>query len=114
MQVLLDHPNVGAVFTHVKLIDQNGMEWGAEAHGLQRAFNKKNRTRHEWLRHFFLNGNPFCASSALMRRRCFNELGYFNGAFIQLQDMDMWTRLAIAGHDLYVIEEPLTYYRILS
>ena len=106
-------PNTGAVFTHVQVIDEEGTPLDSDSHSLQYKFNARNRTRHEWMRHFFLVGNPFCASSALVRRSCFDTLGSLNGGYIQLQDMDMWIRVAIAGYDLHVIEEPLTYYRIM-
>ncbi|MHB8257428.1 MAG: glycosyltransferase family 2 protein [Acidiferrobacterales bacterium] len=105
-------PSAGAVFTHIKAVDEDGAQWDSGSHQLQHTFNSRNRTRHEWLRHFFLEGNPFCASSALVRRQCFDGLGTLNGSYIQLQDLDMWIRLTVAGYDLHVIEEPLTYYRV--
>lgn len=112
-QIMSAFPNTGAVFTHVQVIDEDSNQWDSDSHRLQDNFNSRNRTRHEWLRHFFLVGNPFCASSTFVRRSCFDELGSLNGGYIQLQDMDMWIRVAIAGYDLHVIEEPLTYYRIM-
>ena len=112
-RMMLALPNVGAVFTHVKVIDEFGAQWGENSHRVQQTFNLQNRTRHGWLRHFFLYGNPFCASSAFVRRTCLEELGSLNGGYIQLQDMDMWIRIAIAGYDLHIIEKPLTYYRIM-
>ena len=112
-QLMSAFPNAGAVFTHVKAIDENDTQRSSDSHRLQQTFNSPNRTRHEWLRFFFLEGNPFCASSALIRRQCFDGSGSLNGSYIQLQDLDMWIRLAIAGYDLHVIEEPLTYYRVM-
>ncbi len=108
---LATSPKTGAVFTHVKVIDESGTSWPKYSNQYQQAFNVKNRSRHEWLRHFFLVGNPFCASSALIRRDCFDRLGTLDGRYVQLQDLDMWIRIAIAGYDLHVIEEPYTYYR---
>jgi glycosyltransferase involved in cell wall biosynthesis len=112
-QLMSAFPNAGAVFTHIKAIDENDTQWNCDSHQLQDTFNIQNRTRHEWLRHLFLEGNPFCASSALIRRQCFDVSGGVNGSYVQLQDLDMWIRLAIAGYDLHVIEEPLTYYRVM-
>ena len=105
--------NVGAVFTHITAIDEHGVPWASGTHQLQQTFNVRNRTRHEWLRWFFHNGNPFCASSAFVRKKFLEEVGLLNGSYIQLQDFDMWVRLAIAGYDLRVIEEPLTSYRVM-
>lgn len=110
---LATSPETGAVFTHVRIIDESGDCWNQDAHPFQQVFATKNRSRHEWLRHFFLVGNPFCASSALIRKKCFDHLGPFDARFIQLQDMEMWIRVAIAGYELQVIERPLTYYRVM-
>jgi glycosyltransferase involved in cell wall biosynthesis len=112
-QLMSTFPNAGAVFTHIKAIDEYDNPWKSDSHQLQHTFNSQNRTRHEWLRYFFLEGNPFCASSALIRRQCFDEVGGLNGSYVQLQDLDMWIRLAIAGYDLHVIEKPLTCYRVM-
>lgn len=113
LQIMTAFPNTGAVFTHIKAIDENGAPWDNDSHRIQHTFNSQNRTRHEWLRYLFLEGNPFCASSALIRRQCFDRSESLNGSYIQLQDLDTWIRLAIAGYDLHVIEEPLTYYRVM-
>lgn len=104
-------PQVGVVFTHVEVVDERGIPWADNSH--QRNFNAPNRSRHQWLRHFFLIGNPFCASSALIRSECFDRVGRFDGSYVQLQDLDMWIRIAIAGYELHVVEEPLTYYRVM-
>lgn len=101
----------GVVFTHVRVIDESGSLWPNNSY--QRTFDVTNRSRHEWLKHFFLMGNPFCASSAFIRKECFDRLGSLNGSYTQLQDLDMWIRVAIAGYDLHVIKEPLTHYRVM-
>lgn len=117
LQVQLEHVlpfhQTGAVFTHVSVIDESGAAWINNSQRHQSAFDVANRSRYEWLRYFFLTGNPFCASSALVRKECFERVGSFNGSYIQLQDLDMWIRVAMAGYDLHVIEEPLTYYRVM-
>lgn len=113
-RVMLSRQNVGVVFTHIKAIDEYGVQWANGSHQLQQKFGARNRTRHEWLRYFFLNGNPFCASSALVRKECLDDVGPFNGSHVQLQDFDMWVRLAIGGYDIHIIEEPLTYYRVMK
>ncbi len=106
--------NIGAVFTHICAIDESGTPWSKNTLSHQKAFDATNRSRHHWLRYFFLHGNPFCASSAFIRKECIDKSGSFNGSYIQLQDLDMWIRIALEGYNLYVIEEPLTYYRIMK
>lgn len=110
---LASSPQAGAIFTHIRTIDETNTPWISNSHRYQQVFDVHNRSRYEWLRHFFLVGNPFCASSALIRKECFDRLGPLDGSYIQLQDLDMWIRIAIAGYDLHVIEEPLTYYRVM-
>lgn len=110
--ILQASPQTGAVFTHVTTINEFGNPWSKGAG--QQPFEFQNRSRHEWLRHFFRVGNPFCASSALVRRQCFDKLGPLDGSLVQLQDLDMWVRIAVAGYELHVIEQPLTLYRVMG
>ncbi|HZR02054.1 MAG TPA: glycosyltransferase [Burkholderiales bacterium] len=109
---LRKHPGCGAVFTHSVLIDEHGGRWRDGSHHLQQVFQVKNRSRPEWLRYFFDNGNAFCASSAMIRAECFRRLGPLDGRYIQLQDFEMWVRIAASGYDLHIVPEPLTYYRV--
>jgi glycosyltransferase involved in cell wall biosynthesis len=111
---LTSSPQTGVVFTHIRTIDEYGVQWTGNSHRHQHVFDVQNRSRFEWLKHFFLVGNPFCASSALIRKECFDSLGLLDGSYIQLQDLDMWVRVAIAGYDLHIVEEPLTYYRVMK
>jgi glycosyltransferase involved in cell wall biosynthesis len=106
------HPECGAVFTHVELVDEDGRPWPAGEHQLEALFRASNRSRTQWLRHFFDRGNALCASSALVRRTCFDRLGPLQGCYTQLQDLEMWIRIAVAGYDLHVIEDKLTRYRV--
>lgn len=106
------HPECAAAFSHVALIDEKSQRWIDGSHRLQTIFNTHNRTRHAWLSHFFHRGNSLCASSAVIRRSCLNELGGLDGRYVQMQDFDLWLRLAIAGYSLHVVEEPLTRYRV--
>jgi glycosyltransferase involved in cell wall biosynthesis len=106
------HPECGAVFTHVELVDEEGRAWPAGEHQLEALFRAPNRSRTQWLRHFFDHGNALCASSALVRRACFERLGPLQGCYTQLQDLEAWLRLAVAGFDLHVLEDKLTRYRV--
>jgi glycosyltransferase involved in cell wall biosynthesis len=110
---LASSPQTGVIYTHIRTIDESNIPWPSDSDRYQQVFNVHNRSRYEWLRHFFLVGNPFCASSALIRKECFERLGSLDGRYIQLQDLDMWIRIAISGYNLHIIEEPLTYYRVM-
>ena len=68
------HPECGAAFSHVSLIDENSRPWAAGSNRLQTVFNTHNRTRYAWLSDFFHHGNMLCASSAVIRRSCLSEM----------------------------------------
>ena len=112
VEYMLANPQCGVVFTRVKLVDENSVPWQENSHSLQKNFSVPNRSRESWLNHFFSKGNPFCASSALIRKECLTQLGPLDGRYIQLQDLDMWTRIAIHGYQLHVIDNELTNYRV--
>lgn len=104
--------NCGVVFTLVNLIDEHGNPWKDGTNRHQSLFEVANKDRLAWLRYFFHSGNAFCASSAMVRSVCFEDLGVLDGRYIQLQDLDMWVRVALAGYDIHVVEERLTNYRL--
>ena len=108
------HPKCGVIFTHINLIDENSSSWEGGTNKLYTLFHTKNTDRHSWLKRFFNVGNFFCASSAIIRRDCLDKVGLFDGRYIQLQDFDMWLRIALSGYDIHVIQKPFTNYRIKS
>lgn len=55
--------------------------------------------------------NKIIASAALVRRKCFQELGGFNEDYFGSGDWEMWFRIAEAYHVGFV-DAPLTYYRV--
>lgn len=113
VEYLDTHPSCGAVFTKVKIIDENNYPWIDGSNKIMTLFDIPNRSRNEWLNYFFYKGNAFCASSAMVRRSIFDQFGLFDGRYIQLQDFEMWLRIALNGYDLWIINEPLTKYRIM-
>lgn len=102
------HPDLGAVFTLAKIIDEDGNEYPDSP--LAQIFTEQNRTRAEWLRYFFETGNHLCHSSALIRRSVQEEIGPYRASFRQLQDFDLWVRV-LTHYPIEVIQEELTHYR---
>lgn len=107
------NPDCGAVFTLVNLIDEDSNPWTDGSNPYQYIFQMNNYDRREWLRQFFYKGNALCASSALIRRECFDQVGPLDGRYAQLQDLDLWIRIVKAGYDIHVIQKKLTNYRAL-
>jgi glycosyltransferase involved in cell wall biosynthesis len=105
------HPEVGAVFTLVQIINENGENFSQVDHFYYKIFDQPNRTRHEWLRFFFVNGNALCHPSLMIRKSCYQECGSYRYGLAQLTDFDMWIRLCLKV-DIYVLQEKLTKFRI--
>jgi glycosyltransferase involved in cell wall biosynthesis len=107
------HPGVGAVFTNATVVDERGQSLGDEAGVYGSIFNQPNRSRHEWLNHFFYRGNALCHPSVLIRRICYEDCGLYRFGFSQLTDFDMWVRLCLK-HEIHVLPDELVRFRIRS
>lgn len=110
VEILERNPNVGAVFTHVEVIDQDGCPYEDDEMINHELFQNKNETRAQWMRLFFEKGNQFCHSSALIRRSVYEQIGEYQQIFRQLHDFDYWIRV-LRQWDVYVLQEKLTQYR---
>jgi glycosyltransferase involved in cell wall biosynthesis len=109
--VLIDNPNTCAVFTHASTITEDGTPLIDESHFYFNIFDQPNRNRYEWLRYFFSYGNALCHPSALIRKKCFEDSGYYATWMWQLDDFDLWVRFA-AKFEIYVIPEKLIRFRV--
>jgi len=110
VKFLDEHPEYGAVFGYAQFIDDGGNDLGYE-HIYSRIFIQPNRTRFEWLRHFFLSGNCLCHPSALIRKHCYNEVGLYDERFAQLPDFDFWIRLCMK-YEIFIMAENLVKFRL--
>ena len=106
------HPECDAVFGGVQLIGESGefLDASDPFHGV---FAVKDRSREEWLRHFFREGNCLCWSSVMYRPEMYGRIGPERPAFQFLPDFDLWVRLALGG-TFRLLPEPVTAYRRLS
>lgn len=107
------HPEVGAVFTQVNLIDDEGKPFLDPYHYYQTAFQQKNRSRFEWLNHFFLEGNCLCHPSVLARKVIMLNAGLYDRRLGQITDFDLWMRICL-HHEIYILDDPLIKFRILK
>jgi hypothetical protein len=111
VEVIEDRPDLGAVFTQVHIVDDDGSAMTDEDHWAVGVFDQPNRSRTEWLRRFFDEGNCLCAPSVLMPRRRLLELGYLDKRFRQLPDLDLWVRMCLK-HPIYIHPDRLTRFRV--
>lgn len=105
------HPEIGAAFTYVQVIDENGAPFAEKGHFYEKIFEQHNRPRHEWLNHFYFHGNALCHPSILIRKNCYLDVGVYDGRLGQVPDFDMWVRLCLK-HDIHILEKPLTRFRV--
>ena len=105
------NPDIGAVLTQVQVINETKQPLSSENHPLQRIFAQPNRSRFQWLNHFFRKDNCLCQTSAMIRRQYYDEIGLYDLRFRQIPDFDFWVRFCLK-YDIHILSEPLTYYRV--
>jgi len=112
LAVMEEQPQTAAVFTLVDVIDERGgpME---KPHFYQAVFNEPNRDRQSWLRRLVMVGNCLCHPSVLVRSDVYRDLGLYDACMAQFPDLDMWIRICLK-HDIWIIQEPLTLFRVLD
>jgi GT2 family glycosyltransferase len=117
LQVQVDfldaHQNIGAVFTNAQPIDERGVPLIDKDHFYYSIFSQPNRTRHEWLRYFFLQGNALCHPSVLIRKNCYQKTGPYSDILAQLPDLDMWVRVC-SNFEINVLPDPLVNFRVMD
>lgn len=112
LAVMEAEPATAAVFTTAAIIDERGAGLPAD-HPLAQTFNQPDRDRADWLRRLLLQGNCLCHPSVLVRADVYREVGLYDECMAQLPDLDMWIRICLR-HDIRVIQEPLTLFRLLD
>jgi Glycosyl transferase family 2 len=113
VRYLDDHPEVAAVFTRARIVNQQGQDFPDPNHCNFTIFNQPNRSRHEWLNYFFVNGNCLCHPSLLIRRSVYDTLGLYNPLMSALDDFDMWVRVCL-HHEIHVLQQTLVNFRLLE
>lgn len=107
------HPKIGAVFGKVDWIDEKGDIITSKHFPYMDVFNVNNRSRFEWLRHFFNKGNCLCHPCSLVRRECYDHVGLLNPAFASIPDFDLWIRLCLQ-YDIHILDERLIRFRRMA
>ncbi len=100
VRCLEDNPAIGLVYTWMALIDQQGTPTGRVM--------TSNAEGEVWKQ--LVVQNPVPCSSVMVRRCCFETVGVFDRNLRNIDDWDMWIRIA-ARYPFAVIKEPLMRYR---
>lgn len=103
VQVLEDNPEVGLVYTWLDLVD---------AEGKVRGKVRKNYLEGDVWEKLIEHNIVECGSVAMVRRCCYQAVGFFdqNLPSSYAEDWDMWLRIA-SHYPFKVVKEPLVYYR---
>ena len=105
------NPDVSLVFGLPRAVDEEGLPTAA-FNDFRVPLTFPDFTRRAWLRQFFFHGNCLCAPTAMIRREAYTAAGTYDPRLTDVQDLDMWIRMLMAGHRIHVLPEPLTAFRI--
>lgn len=110
IEYMEEHPECGACFTLVNVVDENENILTADDTDRVELFEVQNRSRAEWINYFYFKGSCLCHPSVLMRREVIEKVGVYNYSLLQIQDFELWTRI-VKEYEIHVIQERLTNYR---
>ena len=109
-QILVNNKDIDAVFALPTFINEHGESITNISNGFLTSI--KPRTKYEWMNHFFID-NCICYPTSLIRKKCYEEIGFFNTAYRSLPDFQMWVRL-FYHCNIFVIDETLMRFRVHS
>lgn len=98
-------------FSVPKLIDGHGRELHDQLFPIF-LHQRQRDTADAALRSLFVQGNTYCAPTALIKADLFQDIGLFDESLIQLQDFDLWIRAASHGHTIALGQRRVTRYRL--
>lgn len=112
VQFMRENPKIGACFGRAQFVDREGKKIDKTAIPWGGVFDQPNRTQGAWLRQFFDLGNCICHPTMLIRKVCFEQLGFYNNRLRQLPDMDMWIRL-VKHYPIHIFDKELICFRVM-
>lgn len=105
------HEEVSLVFGLPRLVGENDEPvQGYNDFAIPLRFPNSSRTM--WLRYFFLYSNCLSAPTAMIRRQAYKTVGAYDRRLTNLQDLDMWIRMLVAGFNIHLLAEEATAVRI--
>lgn len=109
---LSENPKYGACFTKVEFIDENDEVINNDNNFLYKnVFDKENRSKFEWLNHFFYNSNCLCHPSIMIKTKLYKECDLDVKGLFALPDFCQWIRLCLK-EEIWILPEKLIYFRI--
>lgn len=111
VKFLDENPQIAAVFSKPKLIDENGNLFSKSHRYLNSVFDKENRSNAEWLNYFFYQGNCICHPTILIRKSVYDEVGLYNESMANIPDFEMWVRICLK-YNIHILDENLIRFRV--
>jgi glycosyltransferase involved in cell wall biosynthesis len=101
VRILAENPGVGLVYSWVGSIDAQGNIGSKIRNNIA-----EGNVWEKILEHNIIE----CGSNPMVRRSCFDDVGFFDPRLSYAQDWEMWIRIA-SRYSFKVINETLVYYR---
>jgi GT2 family glycosyltransferase len=113
VKYLDEHSEIAVVFGKVDWIDEYGNPIKNSQFPYMNVFEVENRSRFEWLNHFFLKGNCLSLPCSLVRTEYLAEVGMFDRTFANIQDFDLWIRICHKAN-IHILDQKLIKNRWIS
>lgn len=112
VQYMNEHPECGACFTRVNVIDKDSMIANDVYKEYYQLFNTvDNMTQKEWIRYFFYKGNCLSHPSVMMRKSALDSVGgTYHLAYVTAEDYELWTRM-VMRYPIHIMDEKLVRCR---
>lgn len=111
IEIMQANPHCVAVFTNAQAINDDGSLYDDDEGFYYNLFSVENRSRHEWLRHFFYHGNCLCHPSILIKKSVYEEDGFFRKGLKQIPDFVKWIQVC-KKHEIFVLPDRLVKFRV--
>lgn len=114
VEMMQAHPDVGAVFTLIQTIGEDGRPINMGTSALPKELRGRSRFDFPTLLNAVLTHSNFIATPSVMLRRSVVEQmeGFDERHFLTSADLEMWLRITYQGYEIAVIDQPLLKYRI--
>lgn len=113
LEVMENNPSMAACFSNAEIIDKDSHTITQSNIFPINIFNYNNSDRASILCDFFIGGNRLCHSSALIRADVHKQIGFYNPAYRQLHDFDLWVRLLL-DYKIHILDSKLVRYRFVQ
>lgn len=110
IQFMEAHPEAGACFTEIILIDNEGNDISEKCPDMMKLYETHFDNQKDCIHYFLKYGDNVCHPTALIRKAVLDKVGGFNLMYCQSADYDLWMRIIIK-YPIYVLDKKLIRFR---